>query len=80
MELSALGYPAASVHGDKDQRQRERALGDFKSGARALALPSVQGLCESVRVYACGSASQAPATASRLRFEVRPQPYLHPLL
>ena len=31
-ELSACGHPAASVHGDKDQRARERALGDFKSG------------------------------------------------
>ena len=32
MDLSDLGCPAASVHGDKDQRERERALGDFKSG------------------------------------------------
>merc|ERR1719392_384756 len=31
-ELYDLGCPAASVHGDKDQRERERALGDFKSG------------------------------------------------
>merc|ERR1719201_1169044 len=31
-DLYNLGCPAASVHGDKDQRQRERALGAFKSG------------------------------------------------
>merc|ERR1719231_1584278 len=31
-ELVDLGCPAASVHGDKDQRERERALGAFKSG------------------------------------------------
>ena len=31
-ELCDAGHPAASVHGDRDQRQRERALGDFKSG------------------------------------------------
>merc|ERR1719502_1943058 len=32
MDLSDLGCPAASVHGDKDQRQRERALNAFKTG------------------------------------------------
>ena len=32
MDLVSLGCPAASVHGDKDQRERERALGDFKAG------------------------------------------------
>merc|ERR1719424_1249477 len=31
-EFYQLGFPASSVHGDKDQRQRERALGAFKSG------------------------------------------------
>merc|ERR1719331_3340780 len=31
-ELESLGCRAASIHGDKDQRERERALGDFKSG------------------------------------------------
>ena len=31
-DLNALGHPSASVHGDKDQRERERALGDFKAG------------------------------------------------
>merc|ERR1719502_1074354 len=31
-DLYDLGCPAASVHGDKDQRERERALGAFKSG------------------------------------------------
>merc|ERR1719201_80360 len=31
-DLYNLGCPAASVHGDKDQRERERALGAFKSG------------------------------------------------
>merc|ERR1719401_2099051 len=31
-EFYDMGFPAASVHGDKDQRQRERALGSFKSG------------------------------------------------
>jgi len=31
-ELEERGCPAASVHGDKDQRARERALGAFKSG------------------------------------------------
>mmetsp|Transcript_42092 Transcript_42092/g.116331 ORF Transcript_42092/g.116331 Transcript_42092/m.116331 type:complete len:425 (-) Transcript_42092:98-1372(-) len=31
-DLYQLGCPAASVHGDKDQRERERALGAFKSG------------------------------------------------
>merc|ERR1719163_583271 len=31
-DLFDLGCPAASVHGDKDQRERERALDDFKSG------------------------------------------------
>merc|ERR1719298_173536 len=31
-DLYDLGCPAASVHGDTDQRERERALGDFKSG------------------------------------------------
>ena len=32
MDLSDLGCPAASVHGDKDQRERERALNAFKTG------------------------------------------------
>merc|ERR1719181_2314662 len=32
-DLYDLGCPAASVHGDKDQRERERALGAFKNGA-----------------------------------------------
>ena len=31
-DLYELGCPAASVHGDKDQRERERALGAFKEG------------------------------------------------
>merc|ERR1719502_1855052 len=31
-DLYELGCPSASVHGDKDQRDRERALGAFKSG------------------------------------------------
>merc|ERR1740117_2431115 len=31
-DLYHLGCPAASVHGDKDQRERERALGAFKGG------------------------------------------------
>ena len=31
-DLSDLGCPAASVHGDKDQRERERALNAFKAG------------------------------------------------
>merc|ERR1719181_1466759 len=31
-DLYDLGCPAASVHGDKDQRERERALGAFKNG------------------------------------------------
>ena len=31
-ELYEMGTPAASVHGDKDQRQRERALNAFKTG------------------------------------------------
>ena len=31
-DLYELGCPAASVHGDKDQRERELALGNFKSG------------------------------------------------
>ena len=31
-DLYDLGCPAASVHGDKDQRERERALGAFKDG------------------------------------------------
>merc|ERR1719230_1734146 len=31
-DLYHLGCPAASVHGDKDQRERERALGAFKNG------------------------------------------------
>lgn len=31
-DLYQLGCPAASVHGDKDQRERERALGAFKEG------------------------------------------------
>merc|ERR1719287_53746 len=31
-DLYNLGCPAASVHGDKDQRERERALDAFKTG------------------------------------------------
>merc|ERR1719326_2115221 len=31
-DLYDLGCPAASVHGDKDQREREKALNAFKSG------------------------------------------------
>ena len=31
-EFYQMGFPASSVHGDKDQRQRERALSAFKSG------------------------------------------------
>merc|ERR1719287_125356 len=31
-DLYQLGCPAASVHGDKDQRERERALDAFKTG------------------------------------------------
>merc|ERR1719502_2185615 len=31
-ELYSLGCPAASVHGDKDQRECERALNAFKAG------------------------------------------------
>ncbi len=31
-QLSASGIPAAAIHGNKSQPQRERALADFKSG------------------------------------------------
>merc|ERR1719486_567960 len=35
-DLYDLGCPSASIHGDKDQRERERALGDFKSGRTSV--------------------------------------------
>jgi probable ATP-dependent RNA helicase DDX4 len=40
--LSQKDYPATSIHGDRLQREREEALGDFKSGrARILIATSV---------------------------------------
>ena len=50
--LTREGFPASSIHGDKDQRDREMALKDFKSGrtpilvgtdvaARGLDIPNV---------------------------------------
>lgn len=30
--LSEKNYPTTSIHGDREQRQREEALADFKSG------------------------------------------------
>merc|ERR1719486_794626 len=32
LKVGRVGGPAASVHGDKDQRERERALNAFKTG------------------------------------------------
>nr|AQX83025.1 vasa [Oscarella lobularis] len=50
--LSQTGFPTTSIHGDRYQREREEALGDFKSGrcpvlcatavaARGLDIPNV---------------------------------------
>lgn len=30
--LAEKGLPATSIHGDREQRQREEAIGDFKHG------------------------------------------------
>ena len=35
-DLYDLGCPSASIHGDKDQREREQVLTDFKSGKRPV--------------------------------------------
>merc|ERR1712243_154586 len=34
--LSGEGLPATSIHGDRLQREREEALGDFKTGKRPI--------------------------------------------
>ena len=34
--LCCEGLPATSIHGDRLQREREEALGDFKSGKRPI--------------------------------------------
>lgn len=52
-KLCQLEYPATSIHGDRDQRLREQALADFKSGqapiliatnvaARGIDIPNVK--------------------------------------
>jgi superfamily II DNA/RNA helicase len=55
LELAKAGYPALSLHGGKEQADRDQTIADFKTGARTLLVAtSVAGRGLDVQVRVLG--------------------------
>lgn len=77
--------PCNAIHGDKEQREREHVLAEFKSGRAPIMIATdvaARGLdIKDVRMVRCAAAASSPAAApspSPLTPPASPHPCPHP--